>query len=139
VKAHVSLQFERLQTTLAGQRQRYIFLCDDVDADKAVLLYIPEADGKKTYLSGVTVGRGFFVSFIILGSGVDATGVVGTDISSERRALPPRASKSSACFVFLVPSFIPDPLNVGARNEDGIGDTVLAGEEGPSKRCETGA
>src|SRR6267142_5090634 len=95
-------------------------------------------DGNGAYLSGVTVGRGFFVSFIIVGSGVDATGVVGTDISSERRALPPRASKSSACFVFFVPSFIPDPLNVGARNEEGTGDTVLAGGE-PSNRCETGA
>jgi hypothetical protein len=39
----------------------------------------------------------------------------------------------------LVPSFIPDPLNVGARNEEGTGDTVLAGGEGPSNRCETGA
>jgi hypothetical protein len=99
---------------------------------------ISRRDGNRAYLSGVTVGRGFFVSFITLGSGVDATGVVGTDISSERRALPPRASKSSACFVFLVPSFIPDPLNVGARSEEGTGDTVLAGGE-PSNRCETGA
>ena len=100
---------------------------------------ISRPDGKGTYLSGVTVGRGFFVSFIILGSGVDASGVLGTDISSDRRALPPRASKSSACFVFLVPSFIPDPLNVGVRNEEGAGDTVLAGGEGASNRCGTGA
>jgi len=75
----------------------------------------------------------------MLGSGVEGAGVLGADISSERRALPPRASKSSACFVFLVPSFMPDPLNVGARNEEGTGDTVLAGVEGLSNRCGTGA
>lgn len=34
---------------------------------------------------------------------------------------------------------MPDPLNVGARNEEGTGDTVLAGAEGLSNRCGTGA
>jgi len=87
----------------------------------------------------VTNGRGFLVSLVIVGSGVTATGVVGADISSDRMALPPRASKSSACLVFLLPSFIPEPLNVGARNEEGAGDAVLAGVEGASNRCGTGA
>ena len=96
-------------------------------------------DRKATYLSGVTVGREFFVLFTILGSGVDASGVLGTEISSERRALPPRASKSSACFVFLLPSFIPEPLNDGVRNEEGAGDAFLAGGEGASNRCGSGA
>lgn len=99
----------------------------------------PGPDRKATYLSGVTAGRGFFVLFTILGSGVDASGVLGTEISSERRALPPRASKSSACFVFLLPSFIPEPLNDGVRNEEGTGDAVLAGGVGASNRCGIGA
>lgn len=100
---------------------------------------LPRTRWKGTYLSGVTVGRGFFVVFIILGSGVDVSGVLGTEISSERRALPPRASKSSACFVFLLPSFIPEPLNDGVLNEEGAGDAVLAGGEGASNLCEIGA
>lgn len=91
-----------------------------------------------TYFSGVTVGRELLASFIILGSGVDAAGVLGTDMSSERRALPPKASRSSACFVLLLPSFIPEPLNAGARNDDGTGDAVRPGEEGTSNRCGTG-
>src|SRR6266446_3158637 len=102
-------------------------------------LFIPGLNGKAIHLSGVTVGRGLFVSFTILGSGVDVLGVLGTDISSERRALPPRASKSSACFVFLLPSFIPEPLNAGARNEEGTGDAVLAGGVAVSRRCGSGA
>jgi hypothetical protein len=109
-----------------------------VDADKRSHT-IPRPDGKATYLSGVTAGRGLFVSFTILGSGVDVSGVLGTEISSERRAFPPRASRSSACFVFLLPSFMPEPLNVGVRNEEGTGDAVLAGGEGASNRCGSGA
>jgi hypothetical protein len=38
----------------------------------------------------------------------------------------------------LLPSFIPDPLNDGVRNEEGAGDAVLAGV-GASNRCGTGA
>jgi hypothetical protein len=39
----------------------------------------------------------------------------------------------------LLPSFIPEPLNDGVRNEEGAGDAVLAGGEGASNRCEIGA
>lgn len=42
------------------------------------------------------------------------------------RASPPIASMSSACLVFLLPSFIPVPLNTGARVEDsGAGEEVV--------------
>jgi hypothetical protein len=39
----------------------------------------------------------------------------------------------------LLPSFMPEPLNVGVRNEEGTGDAVLAGGEGASNRCGSGA
>ena len=47
-------------------------------------------------------------------------GVVGIDCcacntSSGMAASPPSASSNSDCFVFLLPSFIPEPLNAGTR------------------------
>ncbi len=82
----------------------------------------------------MTVGRELRISLTIVGSGVDAAGVLGVDMSSERSVLPPRASKSSACFVFLLPSFMPELLNAGAFNDEGTGDATRAGDEGASNR-----
>ena len=65
-------------------------------------------------------------------------GVGGADISSESKGSLPNASNNSACFVFLLPSFIPLPLNAGVRTDAGAGDAFRAGTgEGASKR-ETG-
>ena len=71
------------------------------------------------------------------GSGVPE-GEGGTDMSSDSSASPPRASNSSDCLLFLLPSFIPPLLNAGGRNEEGAGDEVRAGVVGVSNRCGTG-
>jgi hypothetical protein len=60
----------------------------------------------------------------LAGSGA-ATGVGGADKSAVTGTSPPNSSKSSACFVFFDPSFIPLPLNAGARSEDGAGEGFL--------------
>jgi len=58
-------------------------------------------------------------------------GDVGKGISSGVNASAPKASSSSACFVLLLlPSFIPEPLNAGARPEAGTGEPVLRAVEG---------
>ena len=75
------------------------------------------------------------MSLTIVGSGVDAAGVFGVDMSSERSALPPKASNSSACFVFLLPSFMPELLNAGALEDEVTGDAARAGDEGASNRA----
>lgn len=80
------------------------------------------------------MGRELLISLTIVGSGVDAAGVFGVDMSSESSALPPKASKSSACFVFLLPSFMPELLNAGALKDEGAGDAARAGDEGASNR-----
>jgi hypothetical protein len=62
-------------------------------------------------------------------------GVGGAESSSETSS-PPRASKNSACLVFLLPSFMPLLLNWGVRVLDaGAGDAVRAALiSGVSKR-----
>ena len=44
-------------------------------------------------------------------------------------ASPPRASKSSACFVFFDPSFIPVPLNAGLRVVTGVVEATIRADE----------
>lgn len=73
--------------------------------------------------------------FVGAGDGSVIGGVGGAESSSETSS-PPRASRSSACLVFLLPSFMPLPLNGGVRALDaGAGDAVrAAGTSGASKR-----
>ena len=59
-------------------------------------------------------------------------------MSSERSASLPSASRSAACCVFFAPSFMPLPLNAGARSEDGAGDAVRTGVGALNSRWGTG-
>jgi hypothetical protein len=73
-------------------------------------------------------------SFRIVGStfsGAAGAGGDGSVTSSGMRASAPRASNNSACLVLLLlPSFMPEPLNAGARLEAGAGDALLRIGEG---------
>ena len=60
------------------------------------------------------------------------------DMSSDNSASPPSASNSCDCVVFLLPSFMPLPLNCGARAVAGAGDAVRTGAGVGSKRVGTG-
>jgi hypothetical protein len=103
-----------------------------------------EQDGRdqyvKTYLSASTSGKLPLPLSFCMGDCVSTTGVDGPDNSPtpalEAKTSPPRASSSSACFVFFVPNFMPLPLKAGLR---AAGDEVLmretdVGTSGASKR-----
>ena len=75
------------------------------------------------HLSACTGGKEPLLLLVVTGSGVDAgNGVEGAESSGVGGNSPPKASSRSVCF-FLLPSFIPELLNAGAR------DVVVVGVE----------